>query len=53
MRLRLLLAAAATVSATTFAGMPAAHACTGDPCDIACNLANSKVGQKLGLTCPR
>jgi hypothetical protein len=54
MRIRRLLVAAAltAASATVAVGVPAANACTGAPCDVACAVANSSVGRKLGLLCP-
>ena len=53
MRLRMILAAAAlTAAGTLVTGAPAAHACEGAPCDVACYVANTSIGRKLGLLCP-
>ncbi len=48
---RILLATAVAAASLTVAA-PAAHACYGEPCDIACYVANSPIGQKLGMLCP-
>jgi hypothetical protein len=52
MSLRRFLLATAIVASTFGVAAPAAHACTGIPCDLMCDIASSKYGQKLGLTCP-